>query len=311
MGARHRGAEHSGTTRGGFQPWHYPVMLKESLEYLAIRPDGIYVDVTAGLGGHTEAIAEQLNGGLVIACDRDAESLDMARARTAGQADRIRFFVGSFSNLSQGLEENGIELVDGVLADLGASRYQLSSAERGFSLMEDGPLDMRMDRSHGITAADLVNELPEKALADLIYQLGEERRSRRISRAIVRARPILTTGRLAEVIEEAVPRTGRIHPATQTFMALRLKVNEELEELENLLANVPPRLKPGGRFVVLTFMSTEDRKVKRAFQSLQRTGNARILTKHVVRPSDQEVVENSASRSAKLRALERAKELKG
>jgi len=279
-------------------------MLKESLEYLAIRPDGIYVDVTAGLGGHTEAIAEQLNGGLVIACDRDAESLDMARARTAGQADRIRFFVGSFSNLSQGLEENGIELVDGVLADLGASRYQLSSAERGFSLMEDGPLDMRMDRSHGITAADLVNELPEKALADLIYQLGEERRSRRISRAIVRARPILTTGHLAKVIEEAVPRTGRIHPATQTFMALRLKVNEELEELENLLRIAPERIRPGGRFVVLTFMSAEDRKVKRTFQSLARVGRATILTKHVVRPSEEEIAENAASRSAKLRALE-------
>jgi 16S rRNA (cytosine1402-N4)-methyltransferase len=304
MGAKHSGAEHSGTTRGGFQPWHYPVMLKESLEYLAIRADGIYVDVTAGLGGHTQAIAEQLDGGLVIACDRDAESLDMARARTAGRADRIRFFIGSFSNLSQGLEENGIELVDGVLADLGASRYQLSSAERGFSLMEDGPLDMRMDRSHGITAADLVNELPEKALADLIYQFGEERRSRRISRAIVRARPILTTGRLAKVIEEAVPRTGRIHPATQTFMALRLKVNEELEELENLLRIAPERIRPGGRFVVLTFMSAEDRKVKRTFQSLARVGRATILTKHVVRPSEEEIAENAASRSAKLRALE-------
>ena len=126
---------------------HYPVMLKESLEYLAIRPDGIYVDVTAGLGGHTQAIAERLDSGLVIACDRDAESLEMARARTASRAERIRFFYGPFSKLPQALGENGIELVDGVLADLGASRYQLSSAERGFSLMEDGPLDMRMDRS--------------------------------------------------------------------------------------------------------------------------------------------------------------------
>jgi 16S rRNA (cytosine1402-N4)-methyltransferase len=286
------------------EPWHYPVMLKESLEYLAIRPDGIYVDVTAGLGGHTQAIAERLDSGLVIACDRDLESLELARARTAGRAERIRFFCGPFSNLSQGLEENGIELVDGVLADLGASRYQLSSAKRGFSLMEDGPLDMRMDRSQSVTAADLVNELPEKALADLIYQFGEERRSRRISRAIVRARPILTTGRLAKVIEEAVPRTGRIHPATQTFMALRLKVNEELEELENLLQKVPERIRRGGRFVVLTFMSAEDRKVKRAFQSLAQSGRATILTKHVVRPSEEEIAENAASRSAKLRALE-------
>jgi 16S rRNA (cytosine1402-N4)-methyltransferase len=299
-------AEHSDAAGRDFEPVkrHYPVMLKESLEYLAIRPDGIFVDVTAGLGGHTQAIAERLDSGLVIACDRDPESLEIARARTASRAERIRFFHGSFSKFPQGLEENGIELVDGVLADLGASRYQLSSAERGFSLMEDGPLDMRMDRSQAVSAADLVNELPEKALADLIYQFGEERRSRRISRAIVRARPILTTGRLAKVIEEAVPRTGRIHPATQTFMALRLKVNEELEELEKLLRMVPERIRPGGRFVVLTFMSVEDRKVKQAFQSLARGRRATILTKHVVRPTEEEIAENSASRSAKLRALE-------
>jgi 16S rRNA (cytosine1402-N4)-methyltransferase len=306
MGAERNGAEHSGTEDRNVEPQkrHYPVMLKESLEYLAIRPDGIYVDVTAGLAGHTRAIAERLDSGLVIACDRDAESLEIARARMASRAERIRFFYGPFSKFPQGLEENGIELVDGVLADLGASRYQLNSAERGFSLMEDGPLDMRMDRSQGDSAADLVNELPEKALADLIYRFGEERRSRRISRAIVRARPILTTGRLAKVIEEAVPRTGRIHPATQTFMALRLKVNEELEELEKLLRMAPERIRPGGRFVVLTFMSAEDRKVKHAFQSLARAGRATILTKHVVRPSKEEIAENAASRGAKLRALE-------
>jgi 16S rRNA (cytosine1402-N4)-methyltransferase len=289
-------------------PWHYPVLLKESLEYLAIRPDGIYVDLTAGLGGHTAAIAQQLAGGLLISCDRDAESLELARRNTAALpgSDRIRFFHGAFSKLPEALALHGVDAVDGVLADLGVSRYQLSSGERGFSLMQDGPLDMRMDRRQELTAADFVNELSERDLADLIYQFGEERRSRRISRAIVRARPILTTDRLAEVVEQAVPRTGRIHPATQTFMALRLKVNEELEELDGLLKIVPPRLKPGGRFVVLTFMSTEDRKVKRAFQSLARTGEAKILTKHVVRPREQEVLENSASRSAKLRALERA-----
>jgi 16S rRNA (cytosine1402-N4)-methyltransferase len=171
--------------------------------------------------------------------------------------------------------------------------------------MEDGPLDMRMDRSQELTAADLVNQLPEKALADLIFQLGEERRSRRISRAIVRARPVLTTGRLAQVIESAVPRTGRIHPATQTFMALRLRVNGELEDLEELLQIAPERLKNGGRFVVLTFMSIEDRIVKQRFQKLAKAGKARILTKHVVRPTPEEVFENPASRSAKLRALER------
>jgi 16S rRNA (cytosine1402-N4)-methyltransferase len=278
--------------------------MAESLEYLAIRPGGLYVDVTAGLGGHTRAIAERLEGGLVIACDRDAESLEIARRNTAEFAERIRFFHGRFSQLPEALAE-GEARVDGVLADLGVSRYQLASAERGFSLMEDGPLDMRMSRDDEITAADYVNELSEKDLADLIYQYGEERRSRRISRAIVRARPILTTGRLAKVVESAVPRTGRIHPATQTFMALRLKVNREFEELDKLLEIVPGILKPGGRFVVLTFMSTEDRKVKQAFQAESRLGRGKILTRHVVKPSEQEVFENAASRSSKLRALER------
>jgi 16S rRNA (cytosine1402-N4)-methyltransferase len=286
------------------EPRHYSVLLAESLEYLAIRPDGLYVDVTAGLGGHTQAIAERLSSGRVIACDRDAESLEIARRNTAALAGRIRYFHGRFSQLPQALA-GGDEKVDGVLADLGVSRYQLASGERGFSLMEDGPLDMRMSRQDEITAADYVNELSEKDLADLIYQYGEERRSRRISRAIVRARPILTTGRLARVVEEAVPRTGRVHPATQTFMALRLKVNGEFEELDKLLQIVPGLLKPGGRFVVLTFMSTEDRKVKQAFQGEAKAGRAVILTKHVVKPSEREVLENPASRSSKLRALER------
>jgi len=286
------------------KPWHYPVLLRETLEYLAVKPDGVYVDMTAGLGGHTAAIAERLETGFVIASDRDGESLELARKNTSSWTGKIRFHHGAFSAFEQALLENGVAAVDGVLADLGVSRYQLSAAERGFSLMEDGPLDMRMDRSQGETASELVNYLPERDLADLIYQLGEERRSRRISRAIVRARPIRTTGHLARVIEEAVPRTGRIHPATQTFMALRLKVNGELEELEELLRLVPGRLRSGGRFVVLTFMSTEDRIVKRAFQSLAREGRAKILTKHVVKPVEEELSENPASRSAKLRALE-------
>lgn len=287
------------------EPRHYSVLLAESIEYLSIRPDGVFVDMTAGLGGHTKAIAGQLESGRVIACDRDAESLEMARSNSAAFAAKIRFFHGRFSQLPQALQEAGVGLVDGVLADLGVSRYQLASGERGFSLMEDGPLDMRMSRQDEFTAADYVNELSEKDLADLIYQYGEERRSRRISRAIVRARPILTTGRLARVVEEAVPRTGRIHPATQTFMALRLKVNREFEELDELLRIAPGVLKPGGRFVVLTFMSTEDRKVKQAFQGEAKSGRGIILTKHVVKPSQQEVFENAASRSSKLRALQR------
>jgi 16S rRNA (cytosine1402-N4)-methyltransferase len=286
------------------KPWHYPVLLDEVLQYQAVKPDGIYVDMTAGLGGHAGAIASRLKTGLLIACDRDAESLELAKANTEEWAGRIRYHHGAFSTFDEALKENELGTVDGVLADLGVSRHQLSAGERGFSLMEDGPLDMRMDRRQELTAADLVNHLPERDLADLIYQLGEERRSRRISRAIVRARPIVTTGQLARVIESAVPRTGRIHPGTQTFMALRLRVNSELEELAFMLRHVPERIKAGGRFVILTFMSTEDRTVKRAFQSLAREGRAAILTKHVVTPTEEELSNNPASRSAKLRALE-------
>jgi 16S rRNA (cytosine1402-N4)-methyltransferase len=170
--------------------------------------------------------------------------------------------------------------------------------------MADGPLDMRMDRSQERTAADIVNYESEKELADLIFKLGEERRSRKIARAIVRARPISTTGQLAKLIESAAPRTGKLHPATQTFMALRIAVNQETEELDALLASFPKLVKPGGRVVFLTFMSLEDRKVKQSFQALAKDGRAKILTRHVVRPSEAEVRENPPSRSAKLRALE-------
>jgi len=279
-------------------------MLRESLEYLAIRPDGIYADCTAGLGGHTLAIAERLTSGLVLACDRDAESLELARANSADYLSRIRFLKTSFARVGETLAAEGFSQLDGLLADLGASRYQLTSAERGFSFLADGPLDMRQDRSQPGTAADLVNFESENQLADLIYQFGEERRSRRIARAVVRARPIKTTGQLAKLIEGAVPRTGKLHPATQTFMALRIAVNRELEELDALLESIPRLVKPGGRAVIITFMSLEDRRVKHAFQAMARAGSAEILTRHVVRPSEEEIAENAASRSAKLRAVQ-------
>ena len=279
-------------------------MLRESLEYLAIRPDGIYVDCTAGLGGHTLAIAQRLTSGLVLACDRDAESLEIARANSADCSSRIRFLKTSFARVGETLAAEGFSQLDGLLADLGASRYQLTSAERGFSFSADGPLDMRQDRSQPGTAADLVNFESEQQLADLIYQFGEERRSRRIARAVVRARPIKTTGQLAKLIEGAVPRTGKLHPATQTFMALRIAVNHELEELDALLESIPRLVKPGGRAVIITFMSLEDRRVKHAFQAMARAGSAEILTRHVVRPSEEEIAENAASRSAKLRAVQ-------
>jgi 16S rRNA (cytosine1402-N4)-methyltransferase len=245
----------------------------------------------------------------VIANDRDAESLSTARENSAELIHRIRFQHGRFSELRATLADAGVEQVDGLLADLGVSRFQLTEPERGFSLMASGPLDMRMDRSQDAPASEIVNTWAEKALADLIYQFGEERRSRRISRAIVRARPIHTTERLARVIEEAVPRTGRLHPATQTFMALRMAVNEEPEELDSLLAIAPDIVKSGGRIVVITFMSLEDRKVKQSFQALVRSGRASMLTRHVVRPSDDEVMRNPPSRSAKLRAVEMSREM--
>ena len=283
---------------------HVPVMVAECLEYLAVRPDGIYLDATAGLGGHTAAIAKRLRSGLVIANDRDAESLEMAKRNTIEWADRIGYHHGSFSELGSALRAFGVERVDGLMADLGVSRYQLTEPERGFSLMAEGPLDMRIDRSQGRTAGELVNFTSEKELADLIYQLGEERRSRKISRAIVRARPIHTTAHLARVIEQAAPRTSKLHPATQTFMALRMAVNDEQGELDRLLEIAPDLVKSGGRMVILTFMSLEDRKVKQSLQALARAGRAITLTKHVIRPAQEETRDNPPSRSAKLRAVE-------
>ena len=283
---------------------HYSVLLNECMEYLAIRPDGIYIDATCGLGGHTRAIAGSLSSGFVLSSDRDADSLEMAKANTVDAADRIKFLHSPFSGLLKAAAAAGIPAADGLLADLGVSRYQLTDAERGFSLMTDGPVDMRMDRSQETTAGDLVNYSAEKALADLIYQNGEERRARQIARAIVRARPIRSTLHLAQVIENAAHRTGRLHPATLTFMALRLAVNDEADELDSLLEAAPKLVKSGGRIVFVSFMSLEDRRVKRSFQALVREGKATMLTRHVVRPSEWETNENPASRSAKLRALE-------
>ncbi|MCU1338010.1 MAG: rRNA ((1402)-N(4))-methyltransferase RsmH [Bryobacterales bacterium] len=287
---------------------HTPVMLKESVEYLALKPDGMYLDATAGLGGHTGAIARQLaelgGSGVVLACDRDAESLELAKANTADTSSRIRFHQSLFSQLGERLTAEGVSQLDGLLADLGVSRYQLTDGGRGFSLMADGPLDMRMGRDIPGTAADLVNFESEKELADLIFRLGEERRSRKIARAIVRARPIQTTGQLAKLIEGIVPRTEKIHPATRTFMALRIAVNREQEELDALLESIPRLVKPGGRAVIISFMSLEDRKVKQSFQAMAKAGQARVLTRHVVRPAEEEIWNNPPSRSAKLRAVE-------
>lgn len=277
-------------------------MLAESLEYLAVKPNGRYLDCTAGLGGHTAAIAALLTGGgTLISNDRDPQSLEMARQNVARSVehweDRVEFQQASFSELA---ESN----LDGLIADLGVSRYQLTDPERGFSFQAEGPLDMRMDQTRGVTAAELLNHSAEKAIADWLYQLGEERRARKIAGAIVRARPIRSTLHLAGVVERAAPRTGPLHPATRTFMALRMVVNREQEELDALLNAAPRMVKPGGRIVIISFMSLEDRKVKESFRELKRTGRASILTKKPVTPGEKEIRENPPSRSAKLRAVE-------
>lgn len=283
---------------------HYPVMLPETLEYLAVRPDGIYLDATTGMGGHSGAIASRLTTGLVICNDRDAISLDMARKNCEPWLSRMRFHHGDFRSLPGALREAGVDAVDGLVGDFGVSRYQLTSADRGFSLQADGPLDMRMDQSQHLTAAEIVNTTGEKELANLLYELGEERHSRRIARNIVRHRPIRSTLHLVQVVEEVLPRRGRISPSTQTFLALRRAVNDEDGQLRAFFDVAPRLVKPGGRLVVISFMSLEDRIAKIRFRDLAKQGKATVLTKHVVKPSAEEVLANPASRSAVLRAIQ-------
>jgi 16S rRNA (cytosine1402-N4)-methyltransferase len=285
---------------------HFPVMSEEVLQYLAVRPDGKYADLTAGLGGHSKQIAALLDSGILVMNDRDGESLAVAIENTRDYASRIRPTQGVFSTFPERLAAMNLGPIDGILVDLGVSMKQLTEAERGFSFRLEGPLDMRMSRddNESLTAADVVNTFSEENLANILWEYGQEGASRAIARAVVRrGRPIQSTRHLAQVIESVVPRTTKISPATKTFMALRLYINREMQELEALLASLPNFLAPEARVVFLTFMSTEDRIVKRAFQAYQKAGQAKILTKHVVKPSDEETRRNPASRSAKLRAL--------
>ena len=296
---------------------HRPVLLREALEFLAVKPDGTYIDATLGGGGHAEEIVKvlQQGQGKLLAIDRDPAALAVARERlrTLGvSGEKVIVVQGNFAEIESLHAASGLAPADGVLADLGLSSLALADAARGFSFNLSGPLDMRMDPNESTTAADLVNRMRERELADLIFKLGEERHSRRIARAIMEARPIRTTTELAQVVTRAIPsRTGfhQIHPATRTFLALRLAVNRELENLETFLSKVWGVLAPGGRCVNLAFHSLEDRLVKRAFQSWQREGRARLLTRKVVRPSDDEVRDNPRARSARLRAIEKNAEL--
>lgn len=288
---------------------HIPVMVAEVIHWLAPKSDGVYVDVTLGGGGHAEAILRRSSpGGMLLGMDRDDEIVVKARARLAEFGERARLIRSTFDRIDSVVHEHGFDAVDGVLADLGVSSLQLDEGDRGFSFMKDGPLDMRMDRSSGESAAEFIARADEVELANVIYRFGEERFSRRIARAICRERKersIETTGALAEIVGRAVPgRRGKIHPATRTFQALRIAVNDELGMLERFLQSSFGLLKPGGRFVVISYHSLEDRLVKNAFRDRAKACG-KVLTKKIVVPRDEEVEENPRARSAKLRVYER------
>jgi 16S rRNA (cytosine1402-N4)-methyltransferase len=289
---------------------HEPVMVVEAIELLAPARGGLFVDCTVGLGGHARALLEA-GATRVLALDRDPDALRIARDALAGFGDRVELVHADYRRLDAVLDDRGIARVDGALADLGVSSMQLDAEGRGFSFRRDEPLDMRMDRTTGATAADVVEGLDEQAMANVIFEFGEERYSRRIARAIVAARKvsaIRTTGQLAAIVRRAVPHRGyqRIDPATRTFQALRIFVNRELEELDRFLAVAARRLLAGARLAVITFHSLEDRIVKHAFRALEKGEAAvRILTKRPLEPSDDEIRRNPRARSAKLRAIER------
>ncbi len=286
---------------------HTPVLLSEVLEWLRIEPEGTYIDATLGAGGHSEAIAKRLTSGRLISLDRDAQAIELARERLKTFGAMVTLVQTPFSRIAEVARELEIPMAAGVLADLGVSSMQLDRAERGFSFREAGPLDMRMDDRDAVTAGEIVNRWPEKELADLLYREAEERDSRRIARSIVRARPIRDTAHLATVVAGARTFWGRqrLHPATKTFLALRIAVNREMEELGQFLSRAPATLTSGGRWVVLSYHSLEDRLVKQAFRDGVRQGTLRNLTKHVITPGEDEIHSNPRARSAKLRCAEK------
>ena len=287
------------------------------MAWVVRKPDGIYLDCTVGQGGHATLVLEQSEpSGVLIGIDRDRDAIASAGENLARFASRMRLIQGNFSALKQHLKSVGLSEVDGVIFDLGVSSAQLDRPERGMSFLSDGPLDMRMDQQSGRTAADLVAQLPEGELADLIYQYGEERYSRRIARAIIATRkshPLRTTFDLASAVSSAVPavyRRGRIHCATRTFQALRIAVNQELDVIGGAIRDAAAVLAPGGRLCVISFHSLEDRIAKHTFRSLAQGSEAclNILTKRPQMASDEECRSNPRSRSAKLRVAEKLPE---
>jgi 16S rRNA (cytosine1402-N4)-methyltransferase len=291
---------------------HVPVLLQEAVDFLHVRPHGTYVDCTLGFAGHAEAILRRLGPeGHLIGFDRDPEALELGKARLdavrremGARAPELTLIGEAFSSVARHIDP---ATVDGLMADLGVSSLQLDQGHRGFSFQADGPLDMRQDTRSGFTAEQVVNEMSERELANLIYENGEERRSRTVARAIVRGRPITTTRQLARIVASAVPpmKNSPIHPATRTFQALRINVNRELEEIRALFQAAPKLLKPSGRLVVISFHSLEDRIAKDSLREDAQKGIWKILTKKPVTAGDEEIDRNPRSRSAKLRAAER------
>lgn len=308
------------------EPYHYSVLLKESIDALNIRPDGVYVDGTLGLGGHSEQIAKRLTTGRLIAIDRDQTAIERAGERLAPYAGRITFVHGNFRDLPRLLAECGAEKADGMLFDLGVSSPQLDEAERGFSYMADAPLDMRMDTSESLTAWFVVNKWPEEKLKKILFEYGEERYAPRIAQAIAARRaqaPIDTTGELVDVIRGAMPAAAlreKQHPAKRSFQAIRIAVNDELASISELMDNAADALNPGGRLAVISFHSLEDRIVKNAIAAREHgctcprdfpvctcgfRQTLKSITRKPICASEQELSENPRSRSAKLRVAER------
>ena len=292
-------------------PVHRSVLLDEVVEWLDLREGSVIVDGTVGAGGHAAAIAERVGeSGRVIGLDRDPEMLELADRATSGKP--VTLIQSSYADLDRVLEDLEIEGVDGIVLDLGLSSDQLARGHRGFSFLGDGPLDMRFDPKSPVSAADLVNDLDAEELANIIFEFGEERHSRRIARKIVEARrvePITTTARLAEIVRKGVPgKWGAIDPATRTFQALRIEVNDELTMLDDLLANLAGYLNPGGRVVIISFHSLEDRRVKHSFRD---DPSLTVLTRKPITGSAEELATNPRARSAKLRVAQRCPDQNG
>lgn len=302
--------------------YHLSVMMEETLEALNIQPDGIYLDGTVGGGGHSSRILEQLDNGLLIAMDKDDEALRYSKNRLKKIGGNFVLARGDFAHAQDLFDELEIDVIDGALLDLGVSSHQLDEALRGFSYHQDAPLDMRMDRSQRISASTIINEYSEDDLTDILYRFGEEKWARRIAQLIIEHRPLETTFELVDVIKRAVPAGARDqkHPARRTFQAIRIAVNNELDDLAQSIEDIVERLAPGGRIVILTFHSLEDRIVKNTFRILQKgcqcpeglpvcicegESLGKVITRKPIIPTNKELQFNPRSRSAKLRVFER------